>query len=80
MGSKLKNPKKADALLVLIRGTMAATDVEHEEVASEAGVGNSTLYNRFKRPEDFTVGELLGIAKILGIPKEDLFAAACRVG
>ena len=40
-----------------------------ETFADEVGIGRTTLWRRFKNPDEFTLGEILKMADVLNLPK-----------
>ncbi len=61
-----------EPLIILIRGTMLAKRLIAEDLCEETGLSLQSIYNRFKRPQDFRLSELSGVARRLGIPWEDI--------
>lgn len=61
-----------DKLMTLIVGTAKVQGRQNPELARMAGLGESTLYTRFRHPENFTLAELTGICRGLNIPIEEL--------
>ena len=66
-----KKPKH-DKLMTLILGTAKVNGKRNPEIAKMAGVGEATIYARFKTPGNFTLDELTGIGRGLNIPIEEL--------
>ena len=58
-------------LSVLIRGEMAAQNVNPEKAAKYAGVGRTTLYNLFQRPTEYFPATLR-LMRALSIPVEQM--------
>ena len=69
-----KSPtERAEAYLMSrIKSGMVLYDVSNQELAAAARVCLSTLYSRYKKPSQFTFGELRAIAKTLHMPLCDL--------
>lgn len=44
-------------------------------IAHLSGMGEKTIYNRMKNPDDFKRGELVAIKKTLRIPDEEMRSA-----
>ena len=60
----------------LILGRMIASEVDVEKMAASMGVSAATLYRRRSQPSAFwTLGELIGACRYLGIEQEDLRSA-----
>jgi len=41
-----------------------------ETFADEVGIGRTTLWRRFKHPDEFTLGEILRMVDVLNLPKD----------
>lgn len=67
--------KKGEAMVTLLWGTMALQETSAAAVAKKAHIDPSKLSRRKKKPEDFTLGELLDLGRALHIPIEELRAA-----
>lgn len=48
-------------------------------LAARAGIPLSTFRRRLKRPEDFTLGEVLSLAEALGVTPDALLATTSAV-
>ena len=59
-------------LMVLIRGTMKASNIEASSLAEFAGISKDSLYRRFRMPHEFRLCELSGIARRLDIPWDEI--------
>ncbi len=66
-----KKPR-CEKLHALLIGTARAKGKLNPELARMAGLGESTIYTRFKHPENFTIDEILRIGRGLNIPIEEL--------
>lgn len=72
-----KNPiDRYKPLVALIRGTMLAEGVSVDEMCTATGLSRTTLYDRFKHPWDFTLGELSRVAKPLKLTLDELRSKA----
>ena len=67
--------KKHDALAVLITGHVYKDGGGLKEGAKMLGCDTSTLCRRLSKPGNFTIDELLALARGYHIPIEDLRAA-----
>ena len=67
--------QKGTEIVTLLWGSMALQDTSAAAVARKVKLDPATLSRRKKKPEDFTVGELLALGRALGIPIEELRAA-----
>lgn len=72
-----KKPKY-EKLMTLILGTAKVNGKLNHEIAHMAGVGEATIYARYRHPEKFTLDELEGIRRGLNIPIEDFRQVAIR--
>lgn len=69
-----------EKIVALIWGAAAANNLNDTQLCEKVSntsfrMTRPTLYNRKKKPEDFTVGELRRLGRALNIPIEDLRAA-----
>ena len=67
-----KPKSKYEKLLILIQGTAKVKGKSNPEIASMAGLAESTIYTRFRKPETFSLDELSRIGRGLNIPIEEL--------
>ena len=67
-----KNDKRDFQLVKNIRGRAKAYGLNMSDVAEHLGICSKTFYNRLNNPEDFTLGNLRDLAKILKISAEEL--------
>lgn len=63
---------KNDCLIGTIKKYLIINDLKMDDLAKIINCNRSTIYNRQKKPEGFTLGELRKISQILHIPKEEL--------
>ena len=63
---------KYDKLLALILGTARVKGKSNSELALMTDLGESTIYTRFRHPENFTLGEVVQLGRGLNIPIEEL--------
>lgn len=64
--------RKYDRLLTLLRGAATVNDKNFTDLGNMVGCCSKTITERFKRPEEFTIGELTRIGRGLNIPIEDI--------
>ena len=64
--------RKCEKLLTLIVGTAKVNGKLNPEIAKMAGVGEATIYARYRNPENFTLDEITKIGRGLNIPIEEL--------
>lgn len=57
-----------------LRGRMVEMAINADSLAKEIGINAGTLYRRFKKPEEFTVREVYGIAEVLHLSAQELDA------
>lgn len=62
-------------LLGTISKQMYVLDISRFQIAACMGVKEKTYYNRLKKPENLSLGELRSIIHKLHIPKEDMLSA-----
>ncbi len=61
---------KNNCLIGTIKKYLIINDLKMDDLAKIINKDRSTVYNRQRKPENFTLGELRRIAKILSIPDE----------
>ena len=74
---KVKNYKcrsPSEKILDVIAYHQSRLELSNKEFATKTAIPYETLLRRKKRPEKFTVGELVRIAHICEIPLSDLIA------
>lgn len=64
--------RKGEEIVALLWGTMALQGTSAAAVAKKAKIDPATLSRRKKKPEDFTVGELMALGRALAIPVDTL--------
>ena len=64
--------RKYSKLLTLIVGTAKVQGKLNPEIANMAGIGEATIYARYRHPENFSLDELAGIGRGLNIPIDEL--------
>lgn len=69
-----------EKIVALIWGAKAVKGLTDEQLCEKASRGTvrlsrNTLTRRKKKPEDFTIGELRRLGRVLDIPIDDLRAA-----
>lgn len=67
--------KKGEAIVTLLWGAMALQETSASAVARKVEMDPATMSRRKKKPEDFTLGELLALGRALHIPIEELRSA-----
>ena len=67
-----EKPRKYDKLMTLIIGNAAVKGKSRPDIAHIAGIAESTIYTRFRAPENFTIDEILRLGRGLNIPIEEL--------
>ena len=65
-------PSPFEPLAVLILGKSAASNKSSEYISRVLGISRPTYNSRIKKPQDFKISELQGIAKVLNIPWQEL--------
>lgn len=58
---------------ILLRQAMLAKGLKQRDVATIAGIGDSSLSARLHGKAEFTAGEMLRIGKALGLQPDDYF-------
>lgn len=58
---------------ILLRQAMLARGLKQQDIATIAGIGDSSLSARLHGRAEFTAGEMLHIGKALGLQPEDYF-------
>lgn len=64
--------KLANNIVIAISGELAKQRMIRKDLAKKALISQSTLSNRMKSPEDFTIDELLRISNVLNTTIDNL--------
>lgn len=76
---RLRKPvDKWDKMRVLLEGQRTITGMSYAEIAAKMNLSRTSVAKRFQKPEQFTLGELLIVSVVLGIPAAELFSAVPR--
>lgn len=68
----LERQKPDSKLMMLILGKAAVRKLNKTQLAQMAGCSANTMYSRAENPDSMTLGELLGVAKGMDIPIDEL--------